>query len=335
MRATRWAALMGLAALTVLRLQAASDVLTGTLRCAGDPAMAGIAAAWAKGFEALHPGVHVELHLTGSDTGIAGLYTGKADIAFMGRSPMPIEIQAFEWVFRYKPLQVDILTGSAGQAGRSPALAVIVRRDNPLAAISLPQLARLFAAAPAGPRTWGDLGLKGTWAARPVALYTPDMMSGTGRFFRHLVLADSRMLNWPQITEISGGPLGSGSEDDAGKAIARAVSADPEGLGLASLGDLAGDVRVVPVSDSDSSPPWAPTVETVKDRTYPLSRACFALVNSPPGSSPSAVVSAFLSYLLSPEGQATVASEGSYLPLQPDRAREQGRLLAPPPSFSP
>ena len=41
--------------------------------------------------------------MTGSDTGMAGLYTGEADIALLGRTATASELQAFEWVFRHPP----------------------------------------------------------------------------------------------------------------------------------------------------------------------------------------------------------------------------------------
>ena len=108
--------------------------VSGTLHLSGNPAMTAVVQQWVKGFKRVQPKVDVVLHLTGTDTGIAALYTGKAELALMGREPYPIEIQAFEWVFRYKPTQLRIMTGSldrhvgqvAGPCG------CIVNRRNPL-----------------------------------------------------------------------------------------------------------------------------------------------------------------------------------------------------------
>lgn len=189
---------------------------TGVLRIAGNPELATRVAFWADAFHRQHPGVRVETHLTGSDTGMAALYTGKADIALLGRDPTLVEIQAFEWIYHYKPTQQKILTGSLDRPGRSPALVVFVHRDNPLRSLTLAQLEAVFGTehkrSAGNIRTWGQLGLTGEWADRPISLYAPDAMSGTGRFFRHAVLGDSRMMNWAALTEFT-----DGTDHDAGK----------------------------------------------------------------------------------------------------------------------
>ena len=152
--------------------------LSGVLRVAGNPAMAAVMDRWAAAFQQQHPGVRVQTHLTGSDTGMAALYTGQADLALLGRAPTPSEIQAFEWIFRYKPAQVEIMTGSLDHPGQSPAPVLFVHRGNPLAGLTLAQLDAVFGTehrlAPADIRTWGQLGLAGEWADKPIHLYAPD-----------------------------------------------------------------------------------------------------------------------------------------------------------------
>ena len=315
-------------------LHASGGELAGTLRCAGDPAMAHMVSLWAGGFERLHPKVHVDAHMSGTDTAVAFLYTAKADVALVGRSAFPIEIQAFEWVYRYKPLQVEIMTGSDRRAGSSPALVVMVNEGNPMKAISVEELARLFGSSPAGTVAWRDLGVGGAIGDLPVRLFAPDMMSGTGRFFRHAVLADSRMLRWAQITEVEGGAIGSGSEDNAGQRIARSVASDPAALGIASLSDLVPGIRVLPIRGS-SGAAIEPNRKTVGDRTYPLSRACLALLNVQPGKAPEPLAAAFLDYVLSEEGQRAVANDACFIPLDPARAAAQRSLLTAHPQTHP
>src|SRR5882672_1502182 len=91
----------------------------GALRLAGNPEMAAVVARWSAAFQKEHPGVRIETHFTGSDTGMAALYTSQADLALIGRAPTPNEIQGFEWIFHYKPAQVEIMTGSLDRPGQS------------------------------------------------------------------------------------------------------------------------------------------------------------------------------------------------------------------------
>ncbi len=299
-----------------------------TLSLAGSPALREVANRWIAGFARLQPGVTVEVHFTGSDTGMAELYTGRADVVLLGREPTASEIQAFEWVYRYRPAMVEILTGSLDRAGRSPALVVFVHRDNPLARISVEQLARAFGPEPvdgsAPLRRWGQLGLSGNWASRPIHLYGPDMMSGTGRFFRHAVLGEGRLLNWESLAEFGDSGL---SAHDAGPKILAALAADPEGLAVAWLGADQPAVRPVPLQAKPDAPAVAATRETLRERTYPLTRAVWAYYHRKPGQPASPAIRDFLRYVLSAEGQQAADSAAGFLPLTPDAAAAQVRLL--------
>ena len=292
---------------------AAEPSPSGILRLSGNPELKPLVDRWSAGFVKSHPGVRIESHLTGSDTGMAALYSSKSDLALIGRSPTASEIQAFEWVFRYKPAQAEILTGSLDRAGRSPAAVLFVHRDNPLSSLTLAQVEAIFGTehrlSPANIRTWGELGLTGEWADKPIHLYAPDAMSGTGRFFRHVVLHDSRMMNWAQLTEFNDTAIPLQATHDAGRQILMALAADRFGLALASL-DAAGPA-VKPITLDGI----AATRASVSARQYPLTRAVTACFNRQPGAPPDPLVAEFLRYILSEEGQQAVGADDGYLPL--------------------
>ncbi|MFI5336225.1 MAG: PstS family phosphate ABC transporter substrate-binding protein [Opitutales bacterium] len=291
----------------------------GVLRVAGNAQLQTLVDRWAADFRATHPHVRVETHLTGSDTGLAALYTGRADLALLGRSPTDSEIQAFEWIHGYKPSHVEIATGSAGRPGKSPALVLFVGRDNPLRQLSLTQLDALFGTEhryrPQNIRTWDQLGLTGKWAGQPIHLYTPDAMSGSGRFFRHVVLGDSRMMAWSQLTEFRDTALTGPGADDAGRKVIAALAHDRLGLAVASLGDADDRVRPLALAADDDSTPVAATAETVANRSYPLSRAVLACFNRPTGAAPNPLVADFLRLILSARGARAVTPDTGYLPL--------------------
>src|SRR6516165_4150755 len=73
--------------------------VTGTIRIWGNDAMSAVALRWEDGFRRYQPNVGFQTNLRGSGTAMGGLYTGAADLAFMGRPATPKEIMAFEWVF--------------------------------------------------------------------------------------------------------------------------------------------------------------------------------------------------------------------------------------------
>ena len=75
----------------------------GLIRVWGNARFLALAQQWAERFSPSHPRDRIGFHMTGSDTGMAGLFTGEADIALLGRAATVSELQAFEWVFRHPP----------------------------------------------------------------------------------------------------------------------------------------------------------------------------------------------------------------------------------------
>ncbi len=305
--------------------QAREDV-AGVVRVWGSAEMKPVIERWEEGFGRAHPQVRFENRLTGSDVGMAALYTGNADIAFLGRDAAASEVKAFEWIYRYRPQRVEVMTGS-DRPGRSPALVAYVQRDNPLASLTLAQLDAVFSherlrGAPAAILTWGALGLTGAWADKPIKLYAFDTETGTGRYFRDIVLKDSRKLNWDRMTEFKDTSAGS---HDAGERILAALAGDRFGLAVAS-GPAPAGVKALALAPAEGAPAVGATAENLASRRYPLARAAFAYYNRRPDTLLDAPVAEFLRYVLGPEGQKDVAS-GAYLMLEVANAREQSEKL--------
>src|SRR4029079_797311 len=73
-------------------------------------------------------------------------------------------------------------------------IAIFVNKDNPLDKITLPQVDAIFSSTrkggyPTDVRTWGDLGLKGEWSAKPISLFGRNSASGTYGYFKEHALA--------------------------------------------------------------------------------------------------------------------------------------------------
>jgi len=293
---------------------------TGVLRLRGNAELGEIVQRWVAAFRASHPVVRFEVRLDGSDVGMSALTTGQAELALLGRDAAAQEVKAFEWIFRYRPQRVEILTGSADRAGRSPALVFHVHPDNPLASLTLAQADAIFSperkrGAPAPILTWGDLGLGGEWAVRPINLYTPDTESGTGRFFRDVVLRDSRKLYWERVTEFSDSAGPTSSPHDASAKIVAAVSRDRFGLGLAAGQPDRATTKPLRLSVEAEATGELATPEAVAGRRYALARPVFAYFNQGGGRPLDPLLAEFLRFVLSPEGQGLVRPEDGYLPL--------------------
>src|SRR6185503_15699163 len=95
------------------------------------------------------------------------------------------EIDDFEKKFGYKPTAVPTAIDT---------ITVYVHKDNPIQSLTLGQLDAIFSknrksGAEKDIATWGDLGLTGDWAAKPISLYGRNSVSGTYGYFKDHALA--------------------------------------------------------------------------------------------------------------------------------------------------
>lgn len=321
----------GPAAFTVHTLPPARPLPSATkiLRLAGPGALRPLAESWAAGLRAAHPEAKLELSFRGTDVGFAALSTGQADLVLAGREIAAQESKAFEWIFRYKPACVEVATGGAA-AGCSPALVFYVHGDNPLTELSLAQADAAFGTerlrgAPTAIRTWGDLGLTGEWAAKPVHLYAPHMESGTGRFFREAVLGGSRKLRWEFLAEFNDTSSHENPTHDVSDHVLTALARDRFGLAVAAPEPGDRPVKALPLAIGSGSVPA--TADNIASRRYPLFRPVYAYFNRAPGETLDPLLAAFLHHVLGAAGQQAVSRDGRNQPLPASLRAEQSRLL--------
>ena len=227
--------------------------------------------------------------------------------------------------------------------GKTFALTVFVHRDNPLAKLTLPQLDGIYGAqrtggwqglnwdrdAARGPekniRTWGQLGLTGEWADKPIHLYgPPGVYPGGQTYFQARVMGGAD--TWAEgLQEYPDRP-----------AMMDALSKDPLGIAYTGMCYQTPLTKPLALAETAAGPYVVPTKATVADRSYPLSRLvyiCFA-PDQPSGEPADPAVDPkvqeFLRYILSRQGQQDVAREGDYLPLTPALARDQWPKLDTP-----
>ena len=267
--------------------------------------------AWQVGFQRSHLNVRFEDELDGDASAIGGLFTGMADLAVLDREASFIEVDAYQQGTGYDPFRIPVARGSVAIPHHAPALVVYVNRANPLSHLSLQQLDGIFDAdhrlGKQRYKTWGDLGLTGDWAARPIQIYTYNLQSAEVQFLERAALSGSQKFscclslfqNKPGMT--------------AEKQIAAALAKDKFGLTLSSL--PAPGLKAIELSWSDDTTPVLATGETITACTYPFARTIYIYANRRPKAPVPANVAAFLEYIVSPEGQAIVARSGGYLPL--------------------
>ncbi|MBW4051650.1 MAG: phosphate ABC transporter substrate-binding protein [Proteobacteria bacterium] len=312
--------------------------VSGTIRIWGHGAydrkrdfIGALVRAWERGFQRYEPGVRFRNHLVGTAAAIGSLYTGRGDLALMGREIWPPEIAAFKEVFGHPPTGVDVVTGSLDVRNRDYALVVFVHKGNPIKGLTLAQLRAVFAA-PDTPgaheaRTWGDLGLGGSWADRPIHLYGLPISRGFARFFEQRVF-DGGEIWRPSLREFADLKGSRGGATDGGQRMLDAMAADPDSIGYAGLLYHNSEVRPVALAARAGAPYIEPTRDSVMDHSYPLTRLVTLFFNRPPGKPVDPKLREFLRYVLSRQGQQAVLRDGrGYLPiLAPAAARQREKL---------
>ena len=294
------------------------------LNLVGADVMDEITLGWVRLFRKAYPRLSVTMEARASGTGSPALTEGRAHLAPVGRELLPPEEKAFLDKFGYKPLAIKVATGSVGSLGKTATSVILVDKDNPIQGVTMAQLDAVYSKTRlrghADVRTWGDLGLKGDWAARPIHLYGLKPVNGIEQFLKQRLLL--------------GGEYREGIEFVKGKGFTHAftVAAEdmanrPGGLTYALLSNVTGNVKVLPIAEKDGAPFVAPTVENVYSHAYPLSRFVYIFVNRPPGKALEPKVKEFLQLVLSREGQDVVAREGVYIPLTPEIVREERAKL--------
>jgi phosphate transport system substrate-binding protein len=306
--------------------------LRGTIRCAGGSTMVALVRAWGQAFERLHPQVRIRID---SRVGLAAgglqrLLAGRADLADFVREPFPSEIRAFERRFGHAPTLLNVADGSYATRGGTHAIAIYVNAANPLRGLTLAQLKAIFTGR--GPHgtlnTWGQLGVRGPWADRPIHLYgmMPRRASGN----------PPGIVNYLQYRVLHGAAFRADLRvqvdrpgESALQAIVRAVARDPDGIGYSGFGYALPAVRAVPLAAHAGQRSRRGTLANVASRRYPLSRRIYFLLNVAPGKPVPARIGAFLEYVLSAPGQRQVArtAEG-FLRLTAPQLSRARRTLA-------
>ncbi len=283
--------------------------VSGSIKSVGSDTMNNLMTMWAEGFLKLYPNVQVEVEGKGSSTAPPALVAGTATFGPMSRPMKAREQEEFEGGFGYK---------ATGLAVAVDMLAIYVHRDNPIAerGLTLEQLDAVFSktrrgGARAEARTWGDLGLTGDWASKPISLFGRNSASGTYGYFKEKALFGGDFKD-----EVK--------EQPGSSSVVQGVASDRYAIGYSGIGYLTADVVVVPLA-RDADDEFHPLDPEGVGR-YPLSRVLYVYVNQRPNTQLDPLRREFLRWVFSRSGQEVVLRDG-YLPLRfPVAQRELGRI---------
>ena len=286
-----------------------ADGISGQMKSVGSDTLIDEMTRWSKGFMALYPDVKIAVEGQGSATAPPALVADTAQFGPMSRPMTTEESNAFEAKYGYKVTQFRVAVD---------ALAVYVNKDNPIGCLSLQQLNRIFSSSRrvafgGNIGTWGDVGLTGDWASKPIALYGRNDISGTYAFFREMALYDGEYK--PEM-----------KKQPSSEAVVKMVANDRYAIGYSGIGYKTPDVRTVPLSIAEGSACSDTSAEAAYSRKYPLARYLYIYMNKKPDAPLDPLRREFIKYIMSKDGQTETEAGGFYSLTNADREADLKRL---------
>jgi phosphate transport system substrate-binding protein len=278
--------------------------ITGNLSSVGSDTLNNLMTYWAESFNKFYPSVKIQIEGKGSGTAPPALTNGTAQLGPMSRPMKPTEEDAFDKKWGYKPTQIRTAVD---------ALAIFVNKDNPLKSMTLAQADAIFSKARrrGGKEeitTWGQLGLTGDWARRPISLYGRNSVSGTYGFFKEHVLKNGDFKD--KVNEQQGS-----------SAVVQSVTNELGAIGYSGIGYATAGVRAVPLRETDTDDPVEATAPNSYSGAYPLARFLLVYINRPPGRTLDPLVREFVKLVLSRDGQEIVVKD-NFFPIPATVAQE-------------
>ncbi|HWV09349.1 MULTISPECIES: PstS family phosphate ABC transporter substrate-binding protein [unclassified Pseudomonas] len=270
--------------------------VSGNLNSVGSDSLANLMTLWAEEFKKSYPNVNIQIQAAGSSTAPPAMTEGTANMGPMSRAMKDSEIQAFEQKYGYKPTAVPVAID---------ALAVFVHKDNPIKSLSIEQVDAIFSSTrlcggATDVKTWGDLGLTGEWAAKPLQLFGRNSVSGTYGYFKEEALC-------------KGDFKANVNEQPGSASVVQSISSTLNAIGYSGIGYRTSSVKAVPLSKKGGEAFEANEANALAGK-FPLARFFYVYVNKAPNKPLSPLDAEFVKLVLSKQGQEVVVKDG-YIPL--------------------
>lgn len=267
--------------------------VTGNLNSIGSDTLNNLMTLWAEGFKAKYPNVNIQIEGKGSSTAPPALIEATSQLGPMSRSMKAEEVDAFEAKFGYKPTEIKVAID---------ALAVYTHKDNPLKGLTLKQVDSIFSSTykRGGEeiKTWGEVGMGGSWAPKAISAYGRNSASGTYGFFK-----DNALLKGDYSSAVK--------EQPGSSAVVQGVASDLGGIGYSGIGYKTSGVNAIALGETESTL-FEPSYENCLSGDFPLSRFLYVYVNKNPESEMDKLTLEFIKFVLSKEGQEVVVKDGYY-----------------------
>jgi phosphate transport system substrate-binding protein len=307
--------------------------VTGVIRMTGSNYIADshVGEYWVAAFKKFQPGVTFEFNLKTPSIALYALVLDAGDVD-PSRKMTFEDLLAYERSMNADPVEIEYATGSYDVPGWSPAFGIFVNKANPIAKLNVAQLEAIFGAERTGAwegtswhperartaaqniRTWGQLGLTGEWANKPIHVYGVNLRYHQATRFEDQVMHGSSKWN-PGLLEYANYGKADGTLAIGASMMVEDLAKDPYGICYSEVNFTVDGTKTVALAPGDTKNYVPLTRETVRDRSYPLYDAVYLYANGSAEKPMDPKVKEFLRFVLSREGQQAIAKDGKYLPL--------------------
>jgi phosphate transport system substrate-binding protein len=286
---------------------------------------------WLAAFKKFQPGVTFEFNLKTPSAAVYALFLNAGDVD-PSRKMTFEDLLAYERTMNADPVEIEYATGSYDVPGWSPAFGIFVNKANPIAQLNIAQLEAIFGAERTGAwegtswhperartaaqniRTWGQLGLTGEWANKPIHVYGVNLRYHQAIRFEDQVMHGSAKWN-PSLLEYANYGKPDGTLAIGASMMVEDLAKDPYGICYSEENFAVDGAKLVALAPGDTKNYVPLTRENVRNRSYPLYDAVYLYANGSAEKPMDPKVKEFLRFVLSKEGQEAIAKDGKYLPL--------------------
>ncbi|MEI6293695.1 MAG: phosphate ABC transporter substrate-binding protein [Methanomicrobiales archaeon] len=246
-----------------------------TIKVSGSTTVLPIAQDAADAFMTANPGTNLQVSGGGSGVGVQQIGDKLVDIGMSSRDITKDELAKYP-SFVITPVALD-------------GIAIIVNpQNNPVNSLSIAQIRDIYNGTITN---WKDVGGKDM----AIVVIGRDSASGTRTFFTDSVMNKKNYVK-TQFEKNSNG------------AIQQSIAQTPGAIGYVGLGYIDPTVKAIKINVNGTL--VEPSVKTVLDKSYPISRSLLMITNG----QPTGLVKDYIDFILSPDGQKLVAKEG-FVPL--------------------
>jgi phosphate transport system substrate-binding protein len=279
--------LLGACAPAPSTVQTPNSPASAYIQNKGSDTIVNLALLWAEEYQHVKPEIRISVTGGGTGTGITALMTNTVDIANASRAIKPEEMKEAK-LKNFTPVEFVVARDAIG---------VIVHPSNPVNQLTLEQISNIYQGKI---ENWSEVGGEN----RPIVRLSRESNSGTHVYFLETVI---RLGNSKNKSFFSDTTLLLPSSEG----IISEVRDNPNAIGYDGLGYITKEVKLLAVAKDAKSEYVLPSVESVNDNRYPVSRDLYMYTRG----EPTGAIKDYLDWIRAAAAQKIVFDSG-FVPIK-------------------